>query len=212
MKFLEIVKMIKKKKENKNVLVLVRCGAFFVSIGKDAIWLSENLGLKTTCITNKICKIGIPVGSIYDYIDRLEQLGYSFVIYHYSKEMILESANRYAEAYRYQGKYMEYMLQIIFKMPRTEKFNIGNEFKNVMYQMLENILFINKVEMSKRLHYSNLIDAELNTQRIMIRLMYKNKWIDEKKYRVSIEMLYEIGKIVGGLVKCYAKNNSKSVR
>ena len=147
-----------------------------------------------------------------DYIDRLEQLGYSFVIYHYSKEMILESANRYAEAYRYQGKYMEYMLQIIFKMPRTEKFNIGNEFKNVMYQMLENILFINKVEMSKRLHYSNLIDAELNTQRIMIRLMYKNKWIDEKKYRVSIEMLYEIGKIVGGLVKCYAKNNSKSVR
>ncbi len=107
--------------------------------------------------------------------------------------------------------YMEYMLQIILKMPRTEKFNIGNEFKNVMYQMLENILYINKLEVNKRLHYLNLMDAQLNTQRIMIRLMYKNKWIDEKKFRVSIEMLYEIGKIVGGLVKHYAKNNSKSI-
>lgn len=111
---------------------------------------------------------------------------------------------------KYQ-KYMEYMLQVIMKLPRTEKFNIGNEFKCVMYKMLENILYINKVEMSKRLYYLNLIDAELNTQRIMIRIMVKKRWIDEKKYKVSIEMLYEIGKILGGLIKAYAKNNKKPV-
>ena len=60
-------------------------------------------------------------------------------------------------------KYMEYMLQVILKLPRTEKFNIGNEFKNIMYKMLENILYLNKIEISKRLYYLNLIDAELNT-------------------------------------------------
>ena len=108
-------------------------------------------------------------------------------------------------------KYMEYMLQVIMKMPRTEKFNIGNEFKTVMYKMLENILYINKVEMQKRLYYLNRIDAELNTQRTMIRIMVKNKWIDEKKYKVSMEMLYEIGKILGGLIKAYAKNNKKLI-
>ena len=106
-------------------------------------------------------------------------------------------------------KYMEYMIQVIMRMPRTEKFNIGNEFKCLMYKMLENILYINKLEMSKRLYYLNLIDAELNTQRIMIRIMHKNRWIDEKKYKVSMEMLYEIGKILGGLIKAYAKNNKK---
>lgn len=108
-------------------------------------------------------------------------------------------------------KYMEYMIQVILKMPRTEKFNIGNEFKTVMYKMLENILYINKVEISKRLYYLNLIDAELNTQRVMIRIMVKNKWIDEKKYKVSMDLLYEIGKILGGLIKSYAKNNKKSI-
>ena len=106
-------------------------------------------------------------------------------------------------------KYMEYMLQVLIKLPRVEKFNIGNEFKSVMYEMLKNILYINKIEISKRLYYCNLIDAELNIQRVMIRIMYKNKWIDEKKQKVSMEMLYEIGKIVGGLVKYYAKNYKK---
>ena len=108
-------------------------------------------------------------------------------------------------------KYMQYMIEVIIKMPRTEKFNIGNEFKAVMYKMLENILYINKVENSKRLYYLNLIDAELNTQRIIIRVMLKNKWIDEKKYKVSMELLYEIGKILGGLIKYYAKNNKKPI-
>ena len=108
-------------------------------------------------------------------------------------------------------KYMEYMLQVILKMPRTEKFNIGNEFKTVMYKMLANILYLNKIEISKRLYYLNLIDAELNTQRTMIRIMVKNRWMDEKKYKVSMEMLYEIGKILGRLIKTYAKNNQKSI-
>ena len=108
-------------------------------------------------------------------------------------------------------KYMEYMLQVIMKLPRVEKYNIGNEFKLVMYKMLENILYISKIEISKRLYYLNLIDAELNTQRVMIRIMTKNKWIDEKKYKVSMEMLYEIGKILGGLIKYYAKNSKEWV-
>ena len=66
-----------------------------------------------------------------------------------------------------------------------------------------------KVEISKRLYYLNLIDAELGTQRVMLRIMQKNKWMDEKKFKVSMEMLYEIGKILGGLIKQYAKNNKK---
>lgn len=106
-------------------------------------------------------------------------------------------------------KYMQYIIEVITKMPRTEKFNIGNEYKSIMYKTLENILYINKIEISKRLYYLNLIDAELSTQRVMLRLMVQNRWIDEKKFKVSMEMLYEIGKILGGLIKQYAKNNKK---
>ena len=108
-------------------------------------------------------------------------------------------------------RYIQYMLDVIIKLPRTEKFSIGTEYKNSMYKMLRNVLYINKIEMEERLYYINLVDAELNTQRIYLRIMKNNRWIDEKKFNVSIDLIYEIGKIVGGLVKYYAKNNKKSI-
>ena len=106
-------------------------------------------------------------------------------------------------------RYMEYMLEVMVKLPKTEKFNIGNEFKSVMYRVLENILYVDKIEKEKRLYYLNLIDARINTQRVMLRIMLKNKWIDKKKFQVAMALIYEIGKILGGLIKFYAKNIKK---
>ena len=104
-------------------------------------------------------------------------------------------------------EYIQYMLEIILKIPRTEKFNIGNEYKNSMYSMLENVIYISKIKEEERINIINKIDAKLNCQRIYLRIMYKNKWIDEKKFKVAISKISEIGKIVGGLIKYYAKNN-----
>ena len=78
-----------------------------------------------------------------------------------------------------EQEYIQYMLEVILKLPRIEKFNIGNEYKTSMYQMLENTLYISKVSQD-RLDYLNKIDARLNCQRIYLRIMYKNKWISFK--------------------------------
>lgn len=98
-------------------------------------------------------------------------------------------------------KYVEYMINVLIKLPRTEKFNIGNEFKICMYQMFENILFLSKMPKSMRLTIYNKIDALIAIQRCYIRIIYKSSYIDEKKYKVSICMLDEIGKILGGYIK-----------
>ena len=108
-------------------------------------------------------------------------------------------------------KYIEYMFQIIFKLPRTEKFSIGTEYKQSLYQTLENIMMISKIDKKNILNYLNKIDALLNTQRIYLRIMKKNKWIDERKFKIAMEHIYELGKILGGLIKYYAKNNKESI-
>ena len=108
--------------------------------------------------------------------------------------------------------YIEYMLQVILlKLPRTEKFSIGTEYKTSMYQMLKQIMYLKKVNEAKVVDILNIIDAELNTQRIYLRIMNSNKWIDEKKFKIAIEKIYEIGKILGGLLKYYAKNSKKQI-
>ena len=101
------------------------------------------------------------------------------------------------------------MINTIIKLPRTEKFSIGNEYKLSMYEILKEAVYITKIDASKRLYYIQKIDAELILQRIYLRIMVENRWIDEKKFKVSMEQISEIGKIVGGLIKYYAKNNKK---
>ena len=103
------------------------------------------------------------------------------------------------------------MIQILIKLPRTEKFSIGTDFKQVMYETLESIMYIDKLERSQKLIYLNRIDAKLNTQRILLRVMKKFAWIDIKKFNTAMEKIYEIGKMLGGLIKYYAKDNKKSV-
>lgn len=108
--------------------------------------------------------------------------------------------------------YCAYIINLIIKLPRTEKFSIGTEYKKSLYEMLNQIMYVNKIDknnVSKTLNILNNIDAELMTQRIFLRIMKNNKWIDEKKFKVAMELIYEIGKILGGLIKFYAKNNKK---
>ena len=107
--------------------------------------------------------------------------------------------------------YIEYMLNVIVKLPRVEKFNIGNEYKVSLYRMMYNTLYLNKINRKKQISEGtellNKIDTELNCQRIYLRIMKKQKWIDIKKFDISMTKIYEIGKIIGGLIKTYAKNN-----
>lgn len=72
-------------------------------------------------------------------------------------------------------KYIEYMLTILIKLPRTEKFSIGTEIKTSMYEMLKYILFASKIDKRKRLEIYNIVDSHIYYQRICIRIMYNNK-------------------------------------
>lgn len=96
MKFLNRIEKI--KSENKDKIVLARCGAFVVAVGSDAILLSKLLGLKKTCIRKRICKVGIPVTYTLKYLQLIENKGYSYVLYNYSKD-----TKEMIEKYKYIG-------------------------------------------------------------------------------------------------------------
>lgn len=103
-------------------------------------------------------------------------------------------------------KYMEYMIDnVVSKLPRIEKFNLGNELKVSMFESIKHIMMISKVENKYRLGYLNILDANICVQRIYIRIMYKRKYIDNRRYMYIMEMLSEIGKMIGGYIKWVKK-------
>lgn len=100
MKFMEIVEKL--QKDNPGYVVLVRCGIFFNSIGKDAVFMQEKFGLGTICAKPNICKNGIAVSSIQKMLPILKESGYSYKIYDYEK-----TTKQIKEICRIDGKLMQ---------------------------------------------------------------------------------------------------------
>ena len=57
--FKKIVESLQQEEENQNFLILIRCGVFFVGIGKDAVILAERLGITNICFTEGVLKMDV---------------------------------------------------------------------------------------------------------------------------------------------------------
>ena len=69
-------------------VVLIKLGHFYIATGRDAVLLHKKLNLKCTCFKNNICKVGIPVNSLEKYVEKFNQMQYSYIIYDYDKQVI----------------------------------------------------------------------------------------------------------------------------
>ncbi len=83
-------------------IILICCGSFYISIGADAIVLNKELGLKLNCAKKGVCKVGVPKSYIEKYIEKLDRLGYSYIILDYDKEK-----NKLIKICEKQGKSIE---------------------------------------------------------------------------------------------------------
>ena len=103
-------------------------------------------------------------------------------------------------------KYMdlvEHSYGMIRKFPKSEKFSLAAHIKDSMFDTLRYILRANKIygNTNRRLDLLNTIDAEIQLQKIFVRIAHSNKYISSKQYMNWSKMLDEIGRILGGWIK-----------
>jgi DNA mismatch repair ATPase MutS len=75
--------VIKMQEQNPGYIILVRNGIFYTALGKDAVVLSEEFNQKQTCGGNNICKCGINIKNLEDFIEKLEERNYKYIVYDY---------------------------------------------------------------------------------------------------------------------------------
>ena len=68
-------------------------------------------------------------------------------------------------------KYIEYMLDVMIKLPRTEKFSIGTEYKQSMYKILNKVMILNKIK--------NLNKQDENSYKIEILKILNENEVDQ---------------------------------
>lgn len=84
MSFGKMIELLQKK--NKNKIILVNAGHFYIARGKDAVLLHEILNLKVSCMEAEICKVGFPISSLDKYTQLIEEQ-YSYIVYNYDNKI-----------------------------------------------------------------------------------------------------------------------------
>lgn len=83
MNFKQMVEAL--QSDNKDKIVLINSGNFYVAIGKDAIIMNEKLDLRLACIGKETCKIGFPKGSLEKYLVMMEHMNLSYIVFNLDK-------------------------------------------------------------------------------------------------------------------------------
>ena len=84
MSFSQMLKIL--REENKEKIVFINAGIFYIAIEEDAVLLNNKLKLKCTCFQKNTCKVGVPINTINKYLEKIEELDYSYIVYKLDKE------------------------------------------------------------------------------------------------------------------------------
>lgn len=102
-------------------------------------------------------------------------------------------------------RYIKYIIKEIQKIPKSGKYSIGTYYMNKMFDMYEMICYINITKIENRFETINKIDASIGLQKMIIQELKDLGYISNKSGDIGFEMLTEIGKMLGGLIKYYKK-------
>lgn len=100
-----------------------------------------------------------------------------------------------------------YSKNLLNKYPKSERFDLCSDIKNLLYRMLRNIIFAWKeYKQEDKLKYLKEVDVDLIVLKSLITISYQYQYISQKNYMVWNEHVSEIGKLVGGWIKSCQKD------
>lgn len=99
-----------------------------------------------------------------------------------------------------------YTEMIVKKYPKIERYALADNIKNNTYEGMKMILYSYKMyQKSDKLKYLNNLDVNLKMLKVLIRISYKNKYINSKNYNAWSKKITNIGNLLGGWIKSCLK-------
>jgi hypothetical protein len=97
--------------------------------------------------------------------------------------------------------FLKFLLPIIGKLPRDQRFLLGERMQNLSMEILELLTeayYIAPFEKKQKLQKVNL---QLEMLRYYVRLCYETGYYNSGKYKEISEKLLELGRMTGGWIK-----------
>ena len=108
--------------------------------------------------------------------------------------------------YQKYTELINYAYALLVKYPKSEKFAMVSEIRKNMFNTLQNVLLISHdFDSSTKLKILNELDALIGMHKFYIRFSYNQRYINSSNYMEWSKRINEIGKMIGGWYKYYAK-------
>ena len=129
-------KYYKYKLDYRNYIILIRCGSFYVCLGKDAFILNEILGYKLKRISNTF-KVGFPTSNLNKVCETLNDLKIDYLIT--DKNMKEEFKNNRYTGYNYNEELLFYRYLRIENIIKYLYDNLTNNIDDKL-SLIENVI------------------------------------------------------------------------
>lgn len=107
---------------------------------------------------------------------------------------------------------LKYIYMITQKYPKYEKNALVSDIKRQSFDITKNIVYAQKVEnLENKINYLSIVDADLKTLLVLVRISYKNKYINSQNYSSWSKIIARIdNSITAWERRCFFMNKRKS--
>ena len=99
-----------------------------------------------------------------------------------------------------------YTEKITIKYPKSEKLSLVTSIKNNTYEGMKKIILAQKeYNKGKRIIILNELDTDLKMLKVLIRISYKNKYINSKNYAAWSKKIFNISNLLGAWINSCLK-------
>jgi len=99
-----------------------------------------------------------------------------------------------------------YTENIVKKYPKSERLSLVSNIKDNTYSGMKKIILAQKeYNKSKRIIILNELDSDLKMLKVLIRISYKNKYINNKNYSAWSKKIMNISNLLGSWIKSCLK-------
>lgn len=104
--------------------------------------------------------------------------------------------------YEKMNELIFYSKNLLNKYPKSERFDLCADIKNILYSILSDIIWAWKEFSNEdKAKYLKKVDVNLIVLKSYVTLSYRYKYISQKNYMVWNEYISEIGKLIGAWLK-----------
>ena len=108
--------------------------------------------------------------------------------------------------YKQYVELIYYTETILKKYPKTEKFSLVQSIKNNTYNGLKKVIEAqSEYDKTIRIKILKLLDVDLKVLKVLVRVSYKNKYINIKNYTAWSKKITNIGNLLGGWINSCLK-------